>query len=591
MTLIRRFSLPLTILSVLAAMIAAPYMIPENPDSAIFRNGTLGFILLLAAGYPLLQAFRRVDGRTLICGAAFGFLFACALSLGSELYVYNGLLPGLGSLVRRAAVPVLAAPLLGGLAALAMSASVSRTAHRRRIPMPVFAAVLLLCRLPVLLSYFPGMLNYDFLGEYVQYTSGEYSNLHPLLYSVIQGIVLSVGMALHSPTFGLLLMTLLQMTLFALALAYSCAFARDHGAPVSIQLLLTAFYGLHPVFSLMSVSRAKDTLFTACVLALSLLAWRLIESPDDFFSKRRRPLLFVVCTVGTALLRNNGLFALMLLLPALTLLLRRRRAVLLCAAGAGASLFVFFALNLIVQPASMPSFQLYSIPAQQLVRAYNVGNMSDEEKAELKSWYVEAPDWAPEDIAFELHPYLADSAKGYLDADKLTQDGNGLLDLWARVGKKNVRVYLEAFLMLNVGSWYPDDLTHSTIYIDAQDKDLGYLQTQLYGMEDFDTVSLLPGLTQMIERLVTRNRYQRYPILPVLFCTATPLWVLVFSCFRLAAKRRARMIVPTLGALGLWLSYLFGPCTLPRYMLPLFCLAPVVLCSALSSPHIHQGEL
>ena len=39
-----------------------------------------------------------------------------------------------------------------------------------------------------------------------------------------------------------------------------------------------------------------------------------------------------------------------------------------------------------------------------------------------------------------------------------------------------------------------------------------------------------------------------------------------------------------LGALGLWLSYLFGPCTLPRYTLPLFCLAPVLLALALRMP-------
>ena len=37
------------------------------------------------------------------------------------------------------------------------------------------------------------------------------------------------------------------------------------------------------------------------------------------------------------------------------------------------------------------------------------------------------------------------------------------------------------------------------------------------------------------------------------------------------------MIVPSLGALGLFISYLLGPCTLPRYTLPLFCVAPVLL--------------
>ena len=50
------------------------------------------------------------------------------------------------------------------------------------------------------------------------------------------------------------------------------------------------------------------------------------------------------------------------------------------------------------------------------------------------------------------------------------------------------------------------------------------------------------------------------------------------------ARRQARYLPAALGALGLWLSYLFGPCTLPRYTLPLFCLAPVLLALALRMP-------
>ena len=38
------------------------------------------------------------------------------------------------------------------------------------------------------------------------------------------------------------------------------------------------------------------------------------------------------------------------------------------------------------------------------------------------------------------------------------------------------------------------------------------------------------------------------------------------------------------GVMVLWASYLFGPCTLARYMLPLFCLAPVLLILAFCLP-------
>ena len=69
---------------------------------------------------------------------------------------------------------------------------------------------------------------------------------------------------------------------------------------------------------------------------------------------------------------------------------------------------------------------------------------------------------------------------------------------------------------------------------------------------------------------------------------ATPLWVILFSVFSLIAQRRGRFALSASGVLVLWLSYLFGPCTLARYMLPLFCLAPAMLIAALSSPKQHN---
>ena len=91
--------------------------------------------------------------------------------------------------------------------------------------------------------------------------------------------------------------------------------------------------------------------------------------------------------------------------------------------------------------------------------------------------------------------------------------------------------------------------------------------------------------TNIFERICRRNVYQTYPVISVLFCTATPLWVLFFGCALLICRSRARSLPAPLISIFLWGSYLvFGPCTLPRYMLPLFCFAPVLLISALILP-------
>lgn len=578
MQFIRKHAAPLAAFAALLAALAAPYLIPENPDSVVFRSGAFGCALLAAAAFPAWEALRRANRRTLICGLAWGLLLAGALGLGAELLVYDGLLSGMGSLLRRLAVPVMAAPLLGLVCARLMLARPKAPAKPVRIPLWGYLLMLLLCWLPVLLAYFPGMLNYDFPGEYAQHLEGAYTTLHPLLHSALMNGIITLGELLHSRTLGLLLMTLLQMALFAAALAYACTFAQRRGAPVPMLAGMTALFGLHPIFSVMALSMTKDTLFSAALLVLSLLVWEACEEPEAFFAHRRKLMLCVVTAVGTALLRNNGVFALALMLPALVIVLRgrRRRAALLSAACVGASALVLLGLNLALSPSTeRTDFQLYSLPAQQLVRAYSSGRMSDADRVELESWYTS-------EEGLVVHPHLADPAKGYLDRDRIQREGEEFMALWARVGKTCAREYLEAFLMLNVGSWYPDDLSHSTIYPDVSYNDKGYLQTQEYDMTEqgFATTSLLPGVRDFFEQICRRNSYQKYPVVSLLFGPAAPFWALLMVCALLVARRRARLLPAALGVLGIWLSYLFGPCTLPRYALPLFCLAPPLLAGA-----------
>lgn len=573
---IKKHSRLCALAAVLLCFVAAPYLIPENPDSAVFRSGTLGAILLAACLIPVEQAFSRADRRTLSMGLLFGFLFASALSIGAELLVYDGFLPGMGSFVRRLAVPVLAAPLLGGLCTRLMLFSPSgRTLH---LPYWGYWLILLGCWTPVLLAYFPAALNYDFLAEYWQYLSQIYSTRHPLFYLIANNSLIMLGDLLNSRTLGMFLSTLAHMLPFAAALAYSCTFLQKRKAPRWSLIALTAYYGLMPVFSLMSISTSKDTVFSAALLTLSLLSFEMLEDPDAFFHNWKRCTLYVLMIVFTAHLRNNGLFAFIFLMPLLFALLRghRKHFLALAAGGAASGLLLTLALHAAYPVTSQPSKQLLSLPAQQLVRAYHNGDLSEEERNEIASWYTNP-------YGLTLSSHLADNAKGYLNDEKLDAEMDDFLSLWMRIGKKCPRIYAEAALMLNMGSWYPDDISVATIY-QPGGLYVGYLETQRFVEEvkpdGLNVYCFLPPVRDLIEQLCTHNRYLRYPILPLLFNTALPFWAILFAAFTLAARHKQRFIPAAAGVFGIWLSYQFGPCTLPRYILPLFCLAPVMLLTA-----------
>ena len=581
-SLIRRYASALALLTVLMGLFAAPYLIPENPDSEVFRTGTLGTLLMLFCYFPVQQTLQKARARMLVSCMVLGWLFAAALGIGSELLVYEGLLPGMGSMLRRIAVPFMAAPLLGTLAArlMLLRESTHPLAGRTlNLPMWGYMLILIACWTPLLLAFYPGMLNYDVLVEYGQFLGG-WNDRHPMLYLVFTYFFYRLGILFGQETLSMLAVSILRMVTFAAALAYACHFLQRRRVSAWILVLMTAAFAFLPVYSVMSVSTAKDTPFAAALLVLSLLCWDALEDPAAFFASKRRKLALVLMIVLTWHMRKNGVAALAIL-PAVIIALRGYRLPMLRLSiiGVIASMLLAAGMDVILKPTAQPSFQLYSLPAQQLVRAYNLGDLSPEDKAEIESWYLDEYD-------FRLLPHLADGAKGYLKDDYLKDHSDEFMALWARIGKQCPRIYAEAFLMLNQGLWYPDDLSHARIYQDTHWVPMGYLQTNYYDLSanKIYSSSLLPGLAELVERICAQNSYQKYPIISILFCTATPLWIMLFSCAMLIANKKTRYTSVAMGVFGLTISYLFGPCTLPRYVLPTFCLAPVLLILTLRQP-------
>ena len=574
--LLHRHSRAFAWLCVLCAALAAPYLIPADRDAAVFRSGALSLLLLLAAAVPVEQAVSRARRETIAPCLLLALSFAFALSLGSELGFYQGLLPGSHAMLRRVAVPLLAAPLFFGLI-LRLTQIPAWTGKPLRLPFLLWVLLLMLAWLPVLLAYWPGMLNYDFKTERFYFLQGLYSKRNPLLYLFVNNFLLSLGGRIGAPNVGLFCSTLWHCLALAAALAYSLVFLGRRGVPRAGQLALFALYALHPMFSVMAVSQSKDVPFAACLLVLSLLAYDRLGAPDVPWSWRKR-LLFLLMTAGTIHMRKNGIAAILPLFAALLLAIpaRRLRTFLLLGASLGVSLLGLLAFELLPLD-GQPTFQLLSVPAQQLVRAYHSGKLSPEEKAEIESWYYDA-------YGLVRIPQLADGAKGYLREERLQASLGDYASLWQRVGRQCPREYVEAFLLLNLGSWHPDDKTHSAIYAQTGAFLKGYLELNEYTSNEFTPTTLLPGVREWIEEICRYHAYQKVPLLSLLFAIATPFWALLLACALLRARGAGRLCFSAYGVLGCWLSYLFGPCALPRYSLPLFCLAPALLLLALCTP-------
>ena len=584
----RRHATPIALLLLLLFVAAAPYLIPENPDSAVFRSGTLGLILIATCFFPVRRALERHDMRDILFGVGFALVFALCLGLGSELVAYDGLLPGKGALIRRLAVPVMASPTLGLLASYLFAFSPCRQAKtepacgckKLSLSFWVYFAGLTIGYVLILLALFPGVISYDFEHEIRQFTSGVYEAAHPVFHTLLLGSIYALGESIFgSMTAGAALYSVFQLLVMAALYAWACTFMQRR-VPRGAALAIWALFALFPVHGVLAVSTAKDPLFGSLCVVFCLLLWNMAENPAAMLQSRKRTAAFILTGVFMCLLRHNAIAAVAMGCLAALLLGKgvRSRAALLCLLTLISCLLLPKVFETAVGATKTPSSELMSVPCQQLMRTAEYAGVTEEEHDELESWFS--------DQTYRYRSHCADPAKGgNFTFSRYQQNPSAFWSMYLRYGVKYPRTYLEAFLENSVGVWNPDDRSHAhslsteeTVYI--------YLNTTYpFDSERYPIQAkcLLKPLHKLIYAFTHHVRQEKQPILAQLFCPATYTFLLLLTVLRLRRDRRRAFALATLPLWGLWATVLFSAGVFVRYVYPIMAAAPLLLALAFFS--------
>lgn len=576
-SLIRRYSGFASAASVCAAVVAAPYLTPVNPDSAVFRSGTLGAILLLAAYFPVKNALDRHSLRTLLYGSAYALIFALCMGVGCEMSVYDGLLPGMGSLVRRFAVPVLAAPLLGALFSYVFAYSPARKQESAiRIPYIAFFLLFAACYSAILLALYPGVISYDFAHEHQQYTTGQYLAAHPVFHTLFLGSIYRLGeMIGGSMTAGAAAYSMVQLLLLAAMYAYACVFVQRRVRRPLVVLALTACFAFLPFHGTLAVSTAKDPLFSGLCVLLCAWLWEIIEVPEAFLASRVRMLRFIVCCLLMALLRHNSVFATVPACIVLPFICKssRMRALGVAFAALLVCLLVPRGLEMAVGAEKIPSSEMMSIPCQQLFRTAEYGGVSEAEYEEINTWFSHA--------TVRYKPHCADPAKGgNFDFARYQAHPEDYWAMYLRYAKAHPRVYVEAFLANSMGIWYPGDTSHAHS-LSGEEMDFIYLNT-VYpfpeGEYAIEPRCLFPALREPLYRSMHHSDHERYAFYSALFCPATYTFLMLLCTMLAFCRREKRKALCLLPLWGIFFSILFSAGVFVRYAYPMMAAVPVLLC-------------
>lgn len=435
----------------------------------------------------------------------------------------------------------------------------------------LYAGLLLLAWLPALLASWPGLYGYDSGHQLNQYWSGNLNSHHPIPHTLLLGVTMQIGVSLFdSAQMGALLYTILQMLAMAWILAVVVYKFERRGAPRWFCYVVLAFYGLHPVNSLMSLAATKDTLFSGFVILLVFQLLEVSEDPETYFSSGKKLGGLFIHLLAVLFFRNNAFHTLLLFVPFFLWTFRKywkKAAFVLCGSlvlYSGVTGPGYKALGI----EKGDPREMCSVLMQTAARAYNLVNL-DLTEEEKEGFYTVIP----EEGLYAYLPHFADPVKAYFDGNGFVEDPGPFLKAWFSVGKRHTKIYADAILSHTLGYWYPGAML-------PDQSGLVYLEYGAGGNGEELSVELKPVLSHLsrsYEDMGNNASHQHIPAVAFFFSVGTFVWVLLAGCLVLIREKRYGALLPLLPLVLYLGTLLLGPVVKIRYAYPIIVCLPIIV--------------
>lgn len=533
-------------------------------------------LLFLALGTALCWfALQNISKKELGYALPLGLLFGLFTAVGAELFVKDrldysatGLLAkGINTLCLAGIATMAVVPVLRHLPALLTKGG----AHKLSGKQVFFISwgVMILCWLPCYIAYCPGIFAYDIPTQLDGISRGTLSADHPLLHTLIAWGCMQVGKWIHSYTLGAAIYSGVQALALSASFAAVVAYLHHRGASRVVQGLILGWFALLPVHPLFAINATKDVLFAACTIVFLLLAAELLHRPQRWLPSVAFWIAYVLALVAMCLMRNTGIYVFFFFIPVAAALLPGHRLPTLIL---GVVCVVSFygtqaALKAALNVSEGRFTEMLSVPLQQVARCAYDGVLSDEEAAAVEQFI-------PAEVVKTYSSRLADPVKNEIDREYLSAHLGEFVGLWGKLALRHPGRYIDAFLGLNIGYWYPE-----MVYPDARTYH-HYIETKIKWVNNDIVIhdqKLWPEARKFYRGIAYRTEFEEVAVLSLLFKPGIYFWAtLVLLAAALFYRRRAAGGA-LLFLLLSWLLQLLSPIALLRYAYPLMVALPLTL--------------
>jgi hypothetical protein len=319
----------------------------------------------------------------------------------------------------------------------------------------ITAALIFAFWIPVMIVMYPCATNHDFINQVYQYqasaptwytTQGiaidaEFIDHHPVFDTLVFGWFISVGDALESQNVGMFLFTLLQSFLTALCLGASVCYLERLDIPKCVRIGALAFAVFFPYYAPYACNAVKDMLYVLAFTPFCLLYLEAFRTKGEAM-KRPGFLVALVLSMGFCILTKKlGIYVCLASMLVMILALRgvRMRALIVPVV----SVLVFsLAFPAVVYPAiggvapgGKQESLCFALQQTTTLLVKDPDAISDEDMAVIERVL-------DTEAAVESYkPALADGAKNRFRTDSTDEDVRAYLEVWARQGLQNPKLY------------------------------------------------------------------------------------------------------------------------------------------------------
>ena len=540
------------------------------------RNVMLPVVFLLC-----LLCFRHVDQvypekKTFIqiTAAAFTLMVLLALHQNLTAVYTNRLFQGITLLITAAGFYLLMEYMVRYLGGVLTSERLRNAVFKGAdapsgwLSLWVYALICLICWLPYFLYEYPGIMSPDSMNQFRQVIGLDpLSNHHPVVHTLLIGLCYRIGKMFTANTdLALSFYTVFQMLFMALCDAVlirtleKCCHIRRR-----ISLLLLLFYAVLPYQGVFAVTIWKDVPFAGIMMLFGCILLRMLCREENAGSRKIWVSLFLT-GIAMSLFRSNGWYAYLLMTPFLVYAFRRQlRRILLCCG------LTILTVSLIKGPvmgsagiAQADFIESCSIPLQQITRVIVDSRPLTEEQETLVHRVIDTT------YIKQLYaPSFADNMKELVRAgheDELTAHKGEYLQLWLQLGLKYPGIYLQSWVDMTKGFWYPD------IYQDPGDID-GIIANQA----GLSATPLIRGQAVVKSKEILLKLGDYVPLYGMLWSIGGYFWGMLLVFLQILGQgRNRRRILVLLPELCLLVTLLIAaPVADFRYAYPLVMTMPL----------------